>query len=400
MNAEAPEELVKFPLNAPFILSLSVTHDGVSVSYDQELLHDIWHAFKRGYKRRIGRFKNNFTAGMFPANTITISLVIAAISIFSMFHHDLSFGILPFIEYHILDFLFGDGIFSFCISLLISGSFIWFVLVQLLRLTVKLLLSYKGWMYEKPGKPVSTPTKLWLGVLKLISKSGPMMHSYQGALPHLPLPSLDDTLERHLLSMRPILNDEEYYELEHLTEVFRKGVGRRLQRYLLLKSWLSTNYVSRCSIFRHNSGTFSWFRMLEACELQHQYEAILKQEIEPVPVERHLAVLTAGERTHWAKTRRAYFRSGVNKTSLNDIERAAFVVILDDEEVSYDKNDPSKLDHWAQNLLHGKGYNRWFDKSFNLIISKNAHVGINTEHSWYVLGDAAVTAHFMEFMLL
>ncbi|KIH54092.1 hypothetical protein ANCDUO_15765, partial [Ancylostoma duodenale] len=151
------------------IFNMHITHDGVSVSYDQELLHDIWHAFQRGYKRRIGRFKNNFMAGMFPANTITISIVIAAIS--------------------------------------------------LLRLSIKLLLSYKGWMYEQPGKPISTPTKLWLGLLNLMSKSGPMMHSYQGALPHLPLPSLNDTIERHLLSMRPILNDEEFEELEHLSEV-------------------------------------------------------------------------------------------------------------------------------------------------------------------------------------
>ncbi|VDK66057.1 unnamed protein product [Cylicostephanus goldi] len=77
-----------------------------------------------------------------------------------------------------------------------------------------------------------------------MSKSGPMMHSYQGALPHLPLPSLNDTIGKHLLSMRPILNDEEFEDLEHLSEVFRKGLGRRLQRYLQLKSWLSTNYVT------------------------------------------------------------------------------------------------------------------------------------------------------------
>ncbi|KAK6051940.1 Choline/Carnitine O-acyltransferase [Cooperia oncophora] len=225
-------------------LSFTVTHDGVSVSYDQELLRDLWHSFQRGYKRRIGRFKNNFMAGMFPANHVTISIVIGAISLFSMFRRDLSFGILPFIEYYILSFLFGDGYLAFFISLLISGAFIWFVLVQLLRLSIKLLLSYKGWMYETPGKPISKPTKLWLGILKLMSMSGPMLHSYQGALPHLPLPSLEETLERHLLSMKPILNDEEFAELEHLTEVFRKGVGRRLQRYLTLKSWLSTNYVT------------------------------------------------------------------------------------------------------------------------------------------------------------
>ncbi|VDM60070.1 unnamed protein product [Angiostrongylus costaricensis] len=480
---------------------LSVTHDGVSVSYDQELLYDIWHAFQRGYKRRIARFKNNFMAGMFPANTITISIVIGALSLFSTFHRDLSFGILPFIEYHILYFLFGDGIIGFCFSLLISGALIWFVLVQILRLTLKTLLSYKGWMYEQPGKPLSTSTKLWLGFLNLMSKSGPMLHSYQGALPHLPLPSLDETVKKHLLSMRPILNDEEFAELEHLSEVFRKGVGRRLQRYLALKSWLSTNYVTdwweefvymrqRSPIMinsnyygfdtlnehpTHNQGaraanvTYSalqfrrqverqevtpfslsprtkvpfctmqyerlfnscripgeecdrffhwddarhvavysrgcWFkvivhngkRYLDACELQVQYDWILNQEFTPAQGEEKLAALTAGERTHWARTREAFFRSGVNRNSLNDIERAAFIVILDDVDVSYDRNDSSKLDQWAHILLHGKGYDRWYDKSFNIIISKNAHVGINTEHSW---GDAAVIAHFMEWMLL
>ena len=55
------------------------------------------------------------------------------------------------------------------------------------------------------------------------------------------------------------------------------------------------------------------------------------------------------------------------------------------------------MDRWAHSLLHGKGYDRWFDKSFNLIVSKNAHVGSNTEHSW---GDAAVTAHFQEWILI
>jgi carnitine O-palmitoyltransferase 1 len=33
-------------------------------------------------------------------------------------------------------------------------------------------------------------------------------------------------------------------------------------------------------------------------------------------------------------------------------------------------------------MLHGKGYDRWFDKSFNLIVTKNGRVGLNVEHSW------------------
>lgn len=38
-------------------LSVTLTHDGISVSYDQELLSEIWHSFSRVYKRRIARFK-------------------------------------------------------------------------------------------------------------------------------------------------------------------------------------------------------------------------------------------------------------------------------------------------------------------------------------------------------
>lgn len=38
-------------------LSVSLTHDGISVSYDQELLNEILHSFFRAYKKRVARFK-------------------------------------------------------------------------------------------------------------------------------------------------------------------------------------------------------------------------------------------------------------------------------------------------------------------------------------------------------
>lgn len=44
--------------------------------------------------------------------------------------------------------------------------------------------------------------------------------------------------------MRPIYDDKEYNELVDLSEKFQKGIGLRLQRYLWLKSMLSTNYVT------------------------------------------------------------------------------------------------------------------------------------------------------------
>ena len=53
--------------------------------------------------------------------------------------------------------------------------------------------------------------------------------------------------------------------------------------------------------------------------------------------EAKLAVLTASERTTWANQRDVSFRHGINKASLDVIESAAFVVVLDDYEYDYDE---------------------------------------------------------------
>ena len=47
-------------------------------------------------------------------------------------------------------------------------------------------------------------------------------------------------------------------------------------------------------------------------------------------------------------------------------------------------------------MLHGEGYDRWFDKSFNLIFGRNGKMGLNAEHSW---ADAPVSSHMWEHLL-
>ncbi|EFO22446.2 hypothetical protein LOAG_06041 [Loa loa] len=480
-------------------LSVSLTHDGISISYDQELLNEIMHSFFRAYKKRVARFKNNFYNGIFPANAYTMCIVIFVVSILSVSPYNFSFGILYLLRYYIFSSFFGDGIFSQAFSLVLYGIFVWFMIIQIIRLSLKCFLLYKGWMYENPHlQPISKISKLWLTVLHLLSKGGLMLHSFQGALPHLPLPRLNDTLDKHLCTMRPICTDKEYEELVQLTEEFRIGVGRHLQWYLIIKSFFSINYVSEWweefvylrqrspiminsnyygldSIIAHptrnqaaRAATVTWAallfrrmierqeikpfsflpqykipfctaqyerlfnscrvpclekdifchwsdakhiavycngcwyrlaihngkRLYEPCELQKGFEAILNEKVSVDAEESCIAALTAGDRDLWAQARRNHFASGINQFSLHTIEKAAFVIILDEQEVFYDSNDPSKLDYWASSLLHGTGYDRWFDKSFNLIIFKNGRFGINAEHSW---GDAAVVAHFMEF---
>ncbi|XP_035520365.1 carnitine O-palmitoyltransferase 1, liver isoform isoform X1 [Morone saxatilis] len=138
-------------------------------------------------------------------------------------------------------------------------------------------------------------------------------------------------------------------------------------------------------------------RLLLPREIEQQMERILADQSEPLPGEERLAALTAGERTPWANARETYFSRGKNKQSLDVIEKAAFVVTLDDTEQCYDSNNPVKsLDRYAKSLLHGKCYDRWFDKSFNLIVFKNGTMGLNAEHSW---ADAPIIGHLWEHVL-
>ena len=57
-------------------------------------------------------------------------------------------------------------------------------------------------------------------------------------------------------------------------------------------------------------------------------------------------------------------------------------MVLDPAEVEYDIKDPSKLDNWAKLGLHGRIYDRWFDKSISLIVFRNGHCASNIEHSY------------------
>lgn len=137
-------------------------------------------------------------------------------------------------------------------------------------------------------------------------------------------------------------------------------------------------------------------RLLKPAELQYQYEQILKSKATPLHGEEFLAALTAMERTKWALARGKYFTRGVNKTSLHLIESAAFVVSLDDEPFEFDMSQPEKLDKFGRKLLHGRGCDRWFDKSFTLCIASNGRMGFNAEHTW---SDAAIMAHIWEILV-
>lgn len=477
--------------------SFSITHEGWDVNFDREVLHLVWQSGIRSWKKRIARFKNNIKNGIYPAPLQSLWAIVAIL----VAMHFAKYGMVHTCINAVLVLMPGSTLLWELLACMLLGVVVWLTIIYAVRYSLKLLLMYKGWMYEERGKGrvISARTKIWFLFVKILSGgSKPLLYSYQGSLPRLPLPSLKETMSRYLRSVRPLLDDKDYSRMEKLAEEFQNGIGVKLQRYLLLKSWWATNYVSDwweeyvylrghsplvvnsnfygidailintvrtqaaraatvisiCLQFRrlierqelepiliqglvplcswqyervfnttrvpgmetdrlvhymdskhivvyHKGRYFKVFiyfrgRILRPCEIEVQLEQILSDESLPAKGEEKLAALTAGERTAWAAARQEFFFRGPNRHSLDAIEKAAFVVALDDFPYEFDEQDPSKLDHYGQILLHGKGYDRWFDKSFTLCIGSNGRIGFNAEHSW---ADAAVMSHMWEYII-
>lgn len=477
--------------------SFSITHEGVHINYDFEVLDLVWQSGLRSWKKRYARFRNNIKNGVYPASLRSLQMITVIIIGSYFLDIDLTFGAIKFVE----SLIPGENLapkMAFLISCLITSFIIWILLILLFRYTLKALFMYKGWMYEPRKGPISLKSRLWIILIKALEGRNPLLHSYQASLPHLPLPSLDSTMNRYLKSVRPLLDDSKYDRIEQLTTEFKNGIGRKLQRYLWLKSWWSSNYVSdwweeyvylrgrsplmvnsnfygidalfvhpthnqaaraanlihaallfrrsittqqlRPILVQHLVPLCSWQyerifntvripgietdklihlpdsqhvavyhagrffklpvyfknRLLKPVEIQMQIEKILKDENAPLEGEEHLAALTASDRATWAKARAEFFHKGINKRSLDAIEKSAFFVALDDDDYEFDPDDSTKLDRFGRAMLHGKGYDRWFDKSFTLIIGKNGRVGLNAEHSW---ADAPIMSHLWEYCL-
>ena len=104
-------------------------------------------------------------------------------------------------------------------------------------------LTYKGFMYEEPKK-VSLPTRTWAMSMRLLAIVNPKLMIYQHVLPKLPLPPLNDTVARYLLSVKPLLSPEEYEKTIAVSKDFKKTLGWRLQWYLRAKRFFTPNYVT------------------------------------------------------------------------------------------------------------------------------------------------------------
>ncbi|GAB3435221.1 choline/carnitine O-acyltransferase [Actinophytocola sediminis] len=82
---------------------------------------------------------------------------------------------------------------------------------------------------------------------------------------------------------------------------------------------------------------------------------------------------TTMARADWATARTALLADERNAAALDDIESALFCLCLEDLV-------PEGAQQACDQLLHGDSGNRWFDKSFSLIVFADGTSGINVEH--------------------
>eukprot|EP00924_Labyrinthula_sp_SR-Ha-C_P006992 maker-scaffold_8-snap-gene-6.12-mRNA-1 protein AED:0.02 eAED:0.02 QI:253/1/1/1/1/1/3/57/659 len=98
-----------------------------------------------------------------------------------------------------------------------------------------------------------------------------------------------------------------------------------------------------------------------------------------------LGAFTTQDRDIWAANREKLIAlDEKNKNSLGAIDSALFGLCLD-------SSSPDTYEKVSSTMLHGKGKNRWMDKSFQLIVTKNGKVSVNFEHSW---GDGVAVLRY------
>ena len=87
-----------------------------------------------------------------------------------------------------------------------------------------------------------------------------------------------------------------------------------------------------------------------------------------------LSVLTSLPRDEWAAQRSLLLADPTNAASLRLVESALFCV-------TFESGAPATKEECAQTILCGTGRNKWFDKSFTVVVFENGRGGLNAEHT-------------------
>eukprot|EP00112_Aurelia_sp_Birch-Aquarium-sp1_P017854 Seg418.12 transcript_id=Seg418.12/GoldUCD/mRNA.D3Y31 product="Carnitine O-palmitoyltransferase 1 liver isoform" protein_id=Seg418.12/GoldUCD/D3Y31 len=143
------------------------------------------------------------------------------------------------------DYIYLDNTYPYFLRLFVIAfiiSVIYFIVLLYTRqYLLRMLLSWKGWLYQPP-RSQSIVTILWALMVRLVSGKHARLYSYQNSLPRMSVPPLKDTVDGFLRSVRPVLEDEQYKKMEKDAKEFLSTTGPKIQRILKLKSWWAPNY--------------------------------------------------------------------------------------------------------------------------------------------------------------
>ncbi|CAG9802922.1 unnamed protein product [Chironomus riparius] len=224
-----------------FRASTSGIAEYIDAHHEEEVLHLVWESGLNSWKHRFAQFKRKVQNGVYPAHLESLLVITVLVMAFHF-----SSTKVPYDLINTVIWLLPSNLIDWQILLCVMVAFIiWLVICITLRYTLKFLLMYKGYMFETRGKGVSLTTRVWGILVKLLLKwNSPALYSFQGSLPRLPVPSVKDTVDRYLKSVRPIYDDETFENVKKEAVEFENGISTKLQRYLVLKSWWADNFYS------------------------------------------------------------------------------------------------------------------------------------------------------------
>ncbi|KAG7261467.1 hypothetical protein CRUP_008156, partial [Coryphaenoides rupestris] len=386
------------------------------IKLSQQVIKNIYLSGVTAWRKRAIQFKNGVLAGVYPASPSSWLIVVIAMMSTLYIRVDLSLGMIDTIKENLPSRDYMSVQTQTVLSAILFATGLWLFFIYLLRYSLKALLSYHAWIFESHGR-MSSSTKLWLSLVKMFSGRRPLLYSFQASLPRLPVPSVDDTIHRvsdwweeyiYLRGRSPIMVNSNFYimDLLYITPTQRQAAraGNVVHAMLQYRRKLergehaplrALGIVPMCSSQMERMFNTTRIPGIETDIVQHLTDR------------KHLVVYhkgrffqvwlyTGGRHLLPSELEMQFQRILMNKASLQAVESSAFFLTLDDEAQGYDPAKRGSLDSYAKSLMHGKCYDRWFDKSFNLISYPNGKMGINTEHSW---ADAPIIGHMWEYVL-
>nr|XP_002122295.1 carnitine O-palmitoyltransferase 1, liver isoform-like [Ciona intestinalis] len=120
------------------------------------------------------------------------------------------------------------------------GVFFWTLLNKLRWEIIRQLLKYRDWLYF----PRSFKTKCWFMALSAFIPREKFLYTFQHVLPHYPLPTLESTCRKMLLTVEPLVTPDEFQEIKKEMKEFLKNEGPMLQAILEKREKTEDNWVA------------------------------------------------------------------------------------------------------------------------------------------------------------